>query len=485
MGAPSHRGRRALVSVLVLAALLAVTLGRTWGVSAEDFIEGDGAAILANNPPAYGALGQVLTGFTVVEVIAIVVPALRRRRHDHPRVRLGLTVASFVLGALLALLVGWTTSRFLVSAGMSESVQWSYVASSLGGVVALLAALAALRRWGFGGAWAAVVSAIMFMGLETMIVSLVREPEVSVAQIVIQGAFLAGWSALTWGFLRGRFGRSRAGTHAQRPPVSASGVYRETGRAPVVARLHLRAPLWGAHPIQGTSALDTAISALVVLGIPGAGVWRQGWVADPWVRAIFAAAFALAAMALFDRLPTSIRGARAALSRLPGEMAASLDDERADARRATRTMALAVVALELLGGVTHQPIHGVTMGLIVMICTALAMDLVDEWRACARLGALTPVAYEQRVWFADALAAALEAHGVPTFTRSANVRQLTWWTMPHVPVAVLVPVARHDEARALIATWEAAGRLSVGDGDVALPRRTGDEATMQSSDAGG
>ncbi len=457
-GEPSHRGRRALVSALILAALCAVTLTSPWGVSGEDFIESDGAALLAQNPPAFAVIGQFITAFSFVEFVAIVVPWLRRRRHDHPRIRRLLTASSLALGALLTAFSGWSGARLLVTQGMSESVQGRYLASSLGGVVALFAALAALRRWGFGGAWAGVLIAINALAVKAVVAALVTDPSVAIGQVVVQGAFFAGWVALAWGFLSGRLGRSRFGAPE---PTNAPGVYRETSRASAVVAFRLRAPLWGTQPLAFSVGHSAAASVLVLLHMPGAEGLQGGWGREPWVIAALSTVVALLMIALIERLPTSLRSARATLARLPGDMAVSLDASRADAARATRTMALALVAFELLGGVTRQPIHSIGHGMVIMVCTALVMDVVDEWRASARHGELTAVVEEQRVWFADALATALNAHGVPAFVRSANFRQLMWFSTPYVPVAVLVPAARRDEARSLLAAWETAGSATV------------------------
>jgi hypothetical protein len=138
----------------------------------------------------------------------------------------------------------------------------------------------------------------------------------------------------------------------------------------------------------------------------------------------------LALLELLRRLPTSLRDRNKALARVPGAPAAALDAALPGALRRSRAFIVAAGALDLLGAFAQLPTALRSLGPICLLLTAFAMDLLAEWRAHGRLGALSVVLEDQRVWFADALAHALERAGIPTFVRAASARTILWWKCP-------------------------------------------------------
>lgn len=127
----------------------------------------------------------------------------------------------------------------------------------------------------------------------------------------------------------------------------------------------------------------------------------------------------------------------------------------ARAQGASLRMVLVAGALTLIGGVAGLPAADLTLGVFALTLVAMGLDLVGEWRANGRHGALAPLLRDQRVWLADATAAVLERGGVPAFVRQANYHQIAWWGAPQAPAVVMVPGGRVDEARALLEEREA------------------------------
>lgn len=438
--------RRGLVTLGVAAAIEAARQTPSPFLSPEHFM-GDGTfEVIRDVSTVNTAIASAVSAFVMVEMVAMLIPALRRRRHDHPRTRRRMTMVAWALAVLMALSQGYAYAEYGSGHGMSETVDLPFIASFLVGPIALWVAVRVLDRWGIGGGWPVVLIGSSAAALVVNLVSLVRQQVVTPAALALHLALYAGWAALGWRFQRRRFERDAEAETTELNPSA----YRGEGTTTTTLRLRFRAPLWGTVPLATAAVIDAVLPQLRVLRIPGAVGLEETLSGSPWLRAGMHTLVVLVMFAVLPRLPTSLRHADERLAALGMRRGVSSAEAIARASKATRTMMLAGCALTLLGGIANLPLVGLTTGLTVLAVTAFALDLADEWRAYSRHGALTPVLREQRVWLADATAALLEREGVPAFVRSANYHQLVWWGAPQAPAVVMVPVERRDEALAII-----------------------------------
>ncbi len=451
--------RPALVTLGVLAAIEAARHVPSPFVSSEYFLDDETFRALSNTSVLHSAIASAASAFAFVEGVALLIPALRRKRHDHPATRRTMTKVAWALTAFMTLSQGYAYTQYAGSLGMSESVDRPFIASFLLGPIALWVAVRVLDRWGIGGGWPTVLIGSIGAALAGNVVLCVRQQILAPSAIALLLALYAGWVALGWWFQRRRFERDAEVETADLSPAA----YREPGVAVAKVRLKFRAPLWGTAPLAAGAVLTTAGPQLQALHLPGVVRLNEMLDASPWHRAGAQAAIALLMLAVFARLPTSLRQADARLAALGMRPGASSAKAIARAATATRAMMLGACALALLGGFSHLPYVDLMTGVSLLTATALGLDLADEWRAFSRHGALAPLLREQRVWLADATAALLEREGVPAFVRSANYHQLAWWGAPQAPAVVMVPADRLDEARAIIEPDDAPAREAPAD----------------------
>lgn len=112
----------------------------------------------------------------------------------------------------------------------------------------------------------------------------------------------------------------------------------------------------------------------------------------------------------------------------------------------TAAWLLVLLAPQLLPRHLHVPF--VVDAAIVAVATAVALDLVDEWRFRSREpGPLVALGEHHSLLDVDAALAKLAAAGVPALPRAVHHRALLRFFGPYIPVTILVPAARADEAR--------------------------------------
>ena len=84
------------------------------------------------------------------------------------------------------------------------------------------------------------------------------------------------------------------------------------------------------------------------------------------------------------------------------------------------------------------------------VATAIGMDLVSEWRARQRCRDLVVVWPMNRVQLADLAVHALQEAGIGAYTRGRYHRGLLYFFGPFVPIDIMVPADRADEAAGLL-----------------------------------
>jgi hypothetical protein len=82
--------------------------------------------------------------------------------------------------------------------------------------------------------------------------------------------------------------------------------------------------------------------------------------------------------------------------------------------------------------------------------TAVLLDVIAEARALRRHGPLVAVWPEHRVRAVDEALSVLERAGIPALARSVHHRTLWHFFAPFIPIQLLVPAARGEEASRLL-----------------------------------
>jgi SecY translocase len=119
-----------------------------------------------------------LAGFVLVEIIALIVPKLRRRRHGDPALRRKLTVASLITGLAFALVNGYSIALYLESLNYQISYRMPEIVYNPGwlfriqisltlaaGSCLFVAAAHFINRFGVGSGFAVVILAEILSAL--------------------------------------------------------------------------------------------------------------------------------------------------------------------------------------------------------------------------------------------------------------------------------------------------------------------------------
>ncbi len=116
---PSALKRRLLATVGICLALYGLSWLPHPGLDPDGVAELTGAGEISRRHLGPLGLGvtPLLVGFVLVELFALVVPALRRRRLGDPKLRAGLTRAALITGALVALLQGISQAMWMEGVG--------------------------------------------------------------------------------------------------------------------------------------------------------------------------------------------------------------------------------------------------------------------------------------------------------------------------------------------------------------------------------
>ena len=96
--------------------------------------------------------------------------------------------------------------------------------------------------------------------------------------------------------------------------------------------------------------------------------------------------------------------------------------------------------------------HPTALVAVALVATLIVLDGLDEWRFRVTHGELTTALEVQRLPEVDAVLHRLSSNGVPAVARARHYRAALQFFGPSVPVEVMVPVARADDAKALLAT---------------------------------
>jgi hypothetical protein len=409
--APATEGTLAIrLAWTVLAPALVVGLANRLILPGldRDLIEsflGEFASTVNVSPFALG-LTPMISAFLFVELAAALVPSWRPLRHGGPAGRGRLLVATtwlafaFVSFQALNMAVYLRKTDVLErSSGFSALL---VVLTLVGGTFALVALAPLLDRVALGGGYSLLVTGLQAASALPPLLALSTRPR----SLVILVAVAAG-SVL---FLRWR-------------PVGA-----------------LPLPVCGLVPLQWGGGLVAA-----GLSLAGSGIGPR------WVRWLGEQP-APAALALALAVTAGLAVGLGFLFNLPSKVAAFGADARPRVERAVVFSTGFVLAVALVSGLIWEEVTVAdTLSLIPLIAAvALVLDVIDEAQAVRRHGTLVAVWPEHRLYAVGSALEALERQGIPGLARSAHQRALWHFFAPYIPVQILVPRERAQEAAALL-----------------------------------
>jgi hypothetical protein len=364
------------------------------------------SAMRGNLSIAAIGIGPAISAFLVVEVVALIVPPWRRLRRGGPRERALLVRASLILTALIAVVQSyfihqWLSSwriEMVESPGLGSKIL--LVSTLTAGSFLLLAAAWLNDRVGLGSgislllAWEAGASLVdWILGVPLRLESGMDEP-IGLFILAISG--VAAVASTVWLFRR-----------------------RDGG---------LRLPTSGVIPLPEAAwllMLPLSLGKLFNFAVPGFPLDHK---TDLLLTFVITALLGT----LYARLFT--RGAD--------------EEARRVALRRSLAWLMGLVALEAVPSQLHL---GTKIDpLVLVVLTAVVLDLTEEWRARRReptLVVVWPIHQTARV---EPALAKLAAAGIRAHARGLHHRALLQFFGPYLPIDLMVPEERADEARALL-----------------------------------
>jgi hypothetical protein len=364
-------------------------------------------------------LNPMLSAFVIVELAALCVPRWRSLRIGGPSGRGRLLLATGRLALALAIVQSLGIAIYLEKAGMLEAdARFSrlvVVLTLVAGTFALAALAQFLDHAALGGGFSVLVMALTLPSLSPFGRQLWRgltTPDAaSSGQATLVGGALVLACAGTAFFLKWR-------------PRDAEG-----------KRSALPLPACGVIPLRFAAMIATPVIAALALR-------PEPWLAfDTWQNAAIVtltltAAFAIGLGFLFNR---------------PSKVAAFGPDAWRRVRRAVTHSTGYVLGLGSLGWfLGAQPGFEAIDLVPLVVLVAVVLDVIAEARAIQAHGELVPVWPEHRLYAVEGARDALERSGIPSLARSVHQRALWHFFAPAVPVQLMVPGARAEEASTLL-----------------------------------
>jgi hypothetical protein len=363
--------------------------------------------------------------------VALLVPRWRPLRIGGPAGRARLMRATVILGVLLTLLQSWFVATWLAAvAGTSPGL----MSSTLPGpaVLTLTVAAGVLVLWVLAG--------------------LVSRHGLGNGISVILVAGVLGVPGSLWSMRQARPDSVDGGGSVALFAVAICAIVVVTSRVlrtRVGGPLGLRLPTSGIIPVAEANALLALPASILALGgmtgaMAGAAAWMPGMPDGIAIRLALVAALAVGFSLLFSR-PSLVAGQVSAVD-------AGAAAQRTSAFWLATAWSTAYVAgiagvAWLLARWSPSVLHD---AMWIAVSTAIGMDLVSEWRAHRRCRDLVAVWPVHRAQLADVAVRALQDAGIGAHTRGRYHRGLLYFFGPFVPIEIMVPAERAEEAASLL-----------------------------------
>lgn len=420
--------RRLAVVLLAPATALALSYVPIFGL---DYVELEAIAPSPKQTFNAGIFGVIplASAYVVIELLALVIPGWRRRRHAGPEARRPLDHAVAALAFVLVVFQSWGIMQYVESFsrtfGMVEldKAARAMVVTTFAGATLVYAAVAhVIRRHGLGNGFGALTLGgwLVFIAWPW----LTSQPLLD-AQHVMGGAALVALAvplavALRWQ-VRG------AGEPALRVPTSGIAPIGDAGG--LYALFVVVASLPFVNVTDKVGQLVTFVRDNMTLTIAIVGLVTVAW------SYAFARPQGLKALA-----------ARAGV----GEPSGSTFWR---ATLLSVAVLLFSLAPTLVPSVVPSMFDNLTEPLTAAVCVAVVLDILDDMRA--RRGTLVVAWSMHHVQRAELVAQDLAQAGIPCHLASSNLRTLLAFFGPFAPIDVLVPPAQLPAARERIATLAA------------------------------
>lgn len=377
---------RIAVTLVAPAALILVDKVGIYGV--DEYVNG-----FKKLPIGSLGIAPFITATLVIEILAVVIPNWRARRHGGAAARFPITFAAACGTIALICLQGWLMAKYFDAAELMNhglAAKLLVIGSLAGGTMILLAAAAIVRWRGLGNGYGALYA----FGFAFMLRDHWQGPLLGGEHVI--GGF--GGLVIAFAFavaLRWRVAHRRIPSSSIAPLADAGGVIA------IVALLSL-------FPI--TETMQRAVDWSVYL---------RGH-AVPFVGLIGVLTYAWSAI-----------------------FARPINDGW---WRATVTSAVLLALVGIV--VAHSGVDAMMIGITV----AYLLDAYDDLQARRQKLVIAWTLHAPH--FADAAEDALAAQGIPSHMASSNLRALLSFFGPFVPIDVLVPVEHQARAHDLLATLE-------------------------------
>jgi hypothetical protein len=366
-------------------------------------------------------LVPILAAYTLVEIVALLVPRWRWMRVSGPYGRRRLELAVAIVAAVLALAQGssvalWLGSRVSVPiTNLGLVGQLAITVTLAAGTMLLWLAARVIGRHGLGNGFSVLLAALtlpaVLHALYEMWMSYrfdALAPASLLLSLAAQGALV--W--LVWWMLRARAGR-------------------------------LRSPASGLTPIE---AAATLLMLPATLGnLTGATFeWFYPHSLEYVIAEVVLVAGGAVGFAVLYNRPSRVVAAWAPLLE---DTADPVARARAGVREAILPAATSLVLLVVAHAVVMR-LSAATSQLsllLLVVAVAVILDVAAEWRArrYAQLVAVWPV---HRVYAVDPAIEYLSRHGIEAFPRAVRHRTLLQFFGPFVPVELLVREADAERA---------------------------------------
>jgi hypothetical protein len=442
--------RRLAVTLFIpLFLLLAADRLPLPGVGA-DVLEKAGASRESYGVFALG-ITPIVSGYWIVELVALLVPRWSRLRHGDPAGRAKLERAAMVLSIVLAAVQAFSLASLLQNTDAETGNVVDrlslpvIIASLLGGVCVQLLAARLLSRHGLVNGLIALWGAGMVRALGTSLEGRWVDPTGAPREHLVNALALVTATAVSWVALRGAGSASVGDGAGGETTASPAAPYRDARGLAV----HPWIPL----PSSSAQAY-LAGSSLLVLAV----TWGATKPLSDDANLVALVILTGVVMVLLAHLLHRPAEMADLASRLGAEDARQIRGEARAALNATLMPSFLFFLTLILVG------RAATVGVLsVVILTPIAMDLVHALRVSSAAGSFVPVWEERRASAVPVLRAALAADGIAT--RVSGMAVLSFWQafVPYAPAQILVK--EDDRERAT----SALRRLLVG-GEPSVPR---------------
>jgi hypothetical protein len=418
--------RRVLVTALAPVAVYVVSQLTALGISTDELLYQYGGTASGDSfeqmleSISFGALGvtPAINAFIFVEVLALIIPGWRRRRHAGPEARAPLTGAVAMTAATLLVLQSWFITQYLYAYGDALPFGvWPRVlviGSFAVGTLALVGVAALIRKHGLGNGYGALIAS----GWLVSVVKAWLDGPLLDGDVVVGGMTVLAIAIPFVVVARWRIAR--------------------LGEAP------LRLPSSGVAPLGEAGGLAILIAVLSTFPAEDLTLKLYDW--SLLVRTHHGILIALLAALT---IVWSFAFARPSVTRTLAERVGVVAPARATWWAATM---LSGALLLLVGAVAFTTaaarpsstwlfVDAMTLAIVTMV----ALDLRADW--LARRVTLERVWSLHQAQHADLVSRALDDAGIPHHLSSTHLKTLLAFFGPFTPIDVLVPPEHASAAR--------------------------------------